>query len=140
MGGVLERYPDDICFAHGGGSFPATIGRIDHGFNVRPDLCQTRTQTPPSELLSSIYIDSVQEPDAPVRGQQAGRRPNCAGTDYPFPLGELAPGQLIESSHFSAADKERMLSGTALEFLGRHREDYETAASLAHSEWLRENS
>jgi aminocarboxymuconate-semialdehyde decarboxylase len=143
MGGVLERYPNlRICFAHGGGSFPATIGRIDHGFNVRPDLCQTRTQTPPSELLSSIYIDSlVHDPDA-LRFvvSKLGTDRIALGTDYPFPLGELAPGQLIESSHFSAADKERMLSGTALEFLGRHREDYETAASLAHSEWLRENS
>ncbi|HLA94167.1 MAG TPA: amidohydrolase family protein, partial [Pyrinomonadaceae bacterium] len=38
--GTLERLPDlRICFAHGGGSFPATLGRIEHGFNVRPDLC-----------------------------------------------------------------------------------------------------
>ncbi len=45
MGGVLERYPSlKICFAHGGGSFPGTIGRIEHGFNVRPDLCASRTQ------------------------------------------------------------------------------------------------
>ena len=37
--GVLERLPNlRICFAHGGGSFPATIGRIEHGFTVRPDL------------------------------------------------------------------------------------------------------
>src|SRR5690606_7685506 len=37
--GTLERLPDlRICFAHGGGSFPATIGRIEHGFEVSPDL------------------------------------------------------------------------------------------------------
>ncbi|MDQ3713538.1 MAG: amidohydrolase, partial [Acidobacteriota bacterium] len=31
--GVLERLPNlRICFAHGGGSFPFTIGRIEHGF------------------------------------------------------------------------------------------------------------
>ena len=62
------------------------------------------------------------------------------GTDYPFPLGELAPGKLIESSGFSAAEKERMLSGTALEFLGRQRADFETAASLAHSQRLIDTS
>jgi aminocarboxymuconate-semialdehyde decarboxylase len=40
MGGILERFPRlKICFAHGGGSFPYTIGRMQHGFLVRPDLC-----------------------------------------------------------------------------------------------------
>ena len=40
FGGVFEKLPNlKIAFAHGGGSFPATIGRIQHGYNVRPDLC-----------------------------------------------------------------------------------------------------
>ncbi len=40
MGGILEQFPAlKICFAHGGGSFPYTIGRMQHGFLVRPDLC-----------------------------------------------------------------------------------------------------
>lgn len=61
MGGVLERHPKlRLCFAHGGdtgekyqcsfspgGSFPFTIGRIQHGFDVRPDLCQTDCQVSP---------------------------------------------------------------------------------------------
>lgn len=39
FGGVLERLPElRVAFAHAGGSFPATIGRIEHGFNCRPDL------------------------------------------------------------------------------------------------------
>lgn len=34
------RLPDlRVCFAHGGGAFPGTLGRIQHGFDVRPDLC-----------------------------------------------------------------------------------------------------
>ena len=42
MGGVLEKFPRlKICFAHGGGAFPYLIGRIEHGYNVRPDLCAT---------------------------------------------------------------------------------------------------
>jgi len=42
MGGVLERFPRlKVCFAHGGGAFPYIIGRVEHGFNVRPDLCAT---------------------------------------------------------------------------------------------------
>src|SRR5437588_6455525 len=39
-GGVLEKFPKlRICFAHGGGTFPLTIGRIEQGFRCRPDLC-----------------------------------------------------------------------------------------------------
>lgn len=42
MGGVLERFPRlKVCFAHGGGAFPYLIGRVEQGFNVRPDLCAT---------------------------------------------------------------------------------------------------
>jgi aminocarboxymuconate-semialdehyde decarboxylase len=56
------------------------------------------------------------------------------GTDYPFPLGELQPGQLIESrDELTPAVKEQLLSGTALEWLRLSRRDYETEASQAHS-------
>ncbi len=42
MGGVLERHPKlKVVFAHGGGAYPYIIGRVEHGYNVRPDLCAT---------------------------------------------------------------------------------------------------
>lgn len=48
MGGVLEKFPRlKICFAHGGGAFPYLIGRIEHGYNVRPDLCATENPFSP---------------------------------------------------------------------------------------------
>ena len=34
-----------IAFAHGGGSFPGTLGRIEHGFDVRPDLVAVASKT-----------------------------------------------------------------------------------------------
>jgi aminocarboxymuconate-semialdehyde decarboxylase len=41
------------------------------------------------------------------------------GSDYPFPLGEEHPGELIESiPELSSEEKARLLSGTAREFLG----------------------
>lgn len=138
MGGVMEKYPNiRFAFAHGGGSFPATIGRIAHGFKVRPDLCQTCTKTPPQDLVDRIYIDSlVHDPRALQLIMDIVGPSNIAlGTDYPFPLGELDPGNLIESSDFVTPTlKERMLSGTALEWTGRERADYETDASKSHSE------
>ena len=41
------------------------------------------------------------------------------GSDYPFPLGEAHAGALVESmTELSAADKARILAGSAQEFLG----------------------
>ena len=38
FGAVLERLPDlRICFAHGGGAFPFTLGRLDYGWAVRAE-------------------------------------------------------------------------------------------------------
>ena len=35
MGGVLHNFPGlKVCFARGGGSYPFTIGRIEHGIIV----------------------------------------------------------------------------------------------------------
>jgi len=46
------------------------------------------------------------------------------GTDYPFPLGELEPGKLIESMSYDAKTKERLLSGTALEWLNLEKKNF----------------
>lgn len=137
MGGILEDYPNiRFAFAHGGGSFPATLGRINHGFVMRPDLCQTCTQTQPTDLVDRIYIDSLVHDPRVLKYvvDVIGAERIALGTDYPFPLGELEPGQLIEAEDFLTAEaKERMLSGTALEWTGRSRADYETDASRSHS-------
>ena len=58
--GTLEKCKDlRICFAHGGGSFPATIGRIEHGFEVRPDLCAVDNPHSPRKYLGKIFFDSL---------------------------------------------------------------------------------
>ena len=139
MGGVLERFPKlRFAFAHGGGSFPATMGRITHGFNVRPDLCQVNTSTPPQDFVEKLYFDALVHDPRAMRFliDQVGAERIALGSDYPFPLGEHHPGALVESMELSPQTKERILSGTALEWLGLSREDYETDASRAHSAGL----
>ena len=99
--GTLERLPNlRICFAHGGGSFPATIGRIEHGFNVRPDLCAVDNPHSPRKYLSKMYFDSLvhERVEARLSDQTWSVLIRYAlGSDYPFPLGEAEPGKLIES-------------------------------------------
>ncbi|WP_199611130.1 amidohydrolase family protein [Flocculibacter collagenilyticus] len=120
FGGVLERLPNlRIAFAHGGGSFPATIGRIEHGFDVRPDLCAVDNSVNPRKYLKQMYFDSLVHDPLKLKYMVdlVGADRIALGTDYPFPLGELAPGKLIETTAFSDEIKAQMLHGTALKWL-----------------------
>lgn len=122
FGGVLERLPRlKIGFAHGGGSFPGTFGRIQHGFDVRPDLVAVDNPRPPREYLGKFYVDSLVHDAGALRLLLGlvGRERVALGSDYPFPLGEAVPGALIDSmDDLDEATKARLLGGTALEFLG----------------------
>lgn len=56
FGGVLERLPKlRVCFSHAGGSFLPTIGRIEHGFNCRPDLVAIDNQVNPREYVGKFW-------------------------------------------------------------------------------------
>lgn len=122
FGGVFERLPRlRVCFAHGGGSFPGSIGRIEHGFQVRPDLCASDNEVSPREYLGKFYVDSLVHDANALRYliDLIGAHRIALGSDYPFPLGEPVPGSLIESMVDLSGDiRERLLSGTAREFLG----------------------
>ena len=121
FGGVLERLPKlRVCLAHGGGSFPYTIGRIEHGFNMRPDLVATDNFRNPRDYLSRLYFDSwvADKPALRYLLDTCGVSQVMLGTDYPFPLGEQAPGAAIETLGLEAVDKARIYHGTALEWLG----------------------
>jgi aminocarboxymuconate-semialdehyde decarboxylase len=121
FGGVLERLPRlRVCFAHGGGAFPGTIGRIEHGFNVRPDLCAVDNPKNPRAYLGRFYVDSLVHDADALRCliQLFGTHRVALGSDYPFPLGEAVPGSLIETmADLSEETKEKLLAGTAREFL-----------------------
>jgi len=127
FGGVFERFPKlRVAFAHGGGAFPFTIGRIEHAFHVRPDLCAIDNKATPRTYLANadrparFYVDSlVHDADAlRLLMKLFGAQRVALGSDYPFPLGEARAGQLIESMKLSAEDEAQLLSLTAREFLG----------------------
>jgi aminocarboxymuconate-semialdehyde decarboxylase len=128
FGGVLERLPNlRIAFAHGGGSFPGTIGRIEHGFKVRPDLVAVHNKVNPREYLATptkparFYVDSLVHDEHALQTilRLVGPERIALGSDYPFPLGEDLPGSLIESMDLAPEVKRRMLTETAMEFLGK---------------------
>ena len=110
FGGVFERFPKlRVAFAHGGGAFPFTIGRVDHAFHVRPDVVEAENSTSPRRYLAHdgmparFYVDSlVHDADAlRLLLKLFGAERIAFGSDYPFSLGETHPGKLIESMKLS---------------------------------------
>lgn len=119
--GFFDKLPKlRMAFAHGGGAFPMLLGRISHGHVVRPDLCAQDNKNSPYEYINRLYVDSlVHDKNAfELLLKTFGSRGIALGTDYPFPLGELEPGELISSMNLDASTEERLFHGTALEWLG----------------------
>ena len=128
--GTFDKYPQlRVCFAHGGGSFVGTIGRIQHGYDCRPDLVAVdNPKFGPRQYLGRFYVDSLtHDPHALMEIVNAvGSDKVILGSDYPFPLGENVPGAMIEHmSELSADDKRRILWDNALAFLNIKRDGTE---------------
>merc|ERR1712150_69141 len=117
-------------FAHGGGSFPQTIGRIEHGWRVRPDLCAIDNHSNPRDYCGKFWVDSLMHDRETFKAtaKLLGTKKICMGSDYPFPLGEVAtkyttamyPGKLITdmSEDLTKEERQNMLWYNCLEFLG----------------------
>jgi aminocarboxymuconate-semialdehyde decarboxylase len=126
--GVLDELPDlRICFAHGGGSFPGTLGRIAHGFACRRDLFPSGARDPREYLRrndghpAGFWVDSLVHDSAALRHliDLMGPPRVALGSDYPFPLGEDRPGELIRTMpDLSEVDRAWLLHGAAAAFLG----------------------
>ena len=154
MGGVLERLPRlRVCFAHGGGAFPSSLGRISHGWAVRPDLCAADASLSPAQLVASrrVWVDSLVHDADTLNGivKVFGAERVALGSDYPFPLGEYtaasggtqyAAGALVDemaerpdlwgTGWARGGDvREAVLGGAALAWLGDRGPDRRAAAA-----------
>jgi aminocarboxymuconate-semialdehyde decarboxylase len=123
FGGVLERLPQlKVCFAHGGGSFPYTIGRIEHGFNMRPDLVAVDNPRNPREYFGKLYFDSCVHDPRALRYliDLVGADRVTIGTDAPFDMGDEAPVDTVRAvKGLTAAEREQICSRTAMALAGR---------------------
>jgi aminocarboxymuconate-semialdehyde decarboxylase len=121
FGGVFEKFPKlRVAFAHGGGSFPFTIGRIQHGYDVRPDLVAVDNKIDPRQYLGKFWFDSLVHDEDALHYllKLVGDEKICLGSDYPFPLGEHHPGKMIEEMGLQEGVKEKLFTQNAKEWLG----------------------
>lgn len=126
--GVFEKLPKlRVCFAHAGGSFLPTIGRIEHGYNCRPDLVAVDNDVNPREYLGKFWVDCITH-DAKMLQyvlDVAGEDKVTLGSDYPFPLGDLEIGAFIENSDLPERTIQKIFADNTLDWLGLNRADFE---------------
>jgi aminocarboxymuconate-semialdehyde decarboxylase len=103
--GVLDRFPAlTLILSHGGGYFPYQAGRFDRVY--RNLEAPTIPAQPPSAYLRRFYYDTILYQPAALGYLRdvVGSDRLLLGTDYPFPVFEPAPLQLLEATQFSSAE------------------------------------
>lgn len=118
FGRVLERFPLNLCLAHGGGCLPALRGRLDMGWE-RKDVART-TSVPPSELTDRLYYDTAVFSATLLRRivDDVGAEHVLLGTDHPFELGDRTPLETVESLGLDVASTRAILWDNAASLLG----------------------
>lgn len=126
FGGIFEKFPKlRVNFAHAGGSFLFTIGRIEHGFECRPDLVAIDNNINPRNYLGKFWVDSItHDPlvlDYVLKLQ--GSKRITLGSDYPFPLGDMTIGKFIDDMDLPKKVKEDIFANASLEWLGMSKKE-----------------
>lgn len=128
FGGIFERLPKlRVNFAHAGGSFLPTLGRIHQGFECRPDLVAIDNPVDPRKYLGKFWVDSITHDPIMLEYviKMVGSKRVTLGSDYPFPLGDLEIGKSIEDASFSKKVKEDIFANATLEWLDLEKKRFQ---------------
>lgn len=118
--GFFEKYQNlRLCLSHGGGLLAFNIWRLDHSYNLRPDLQKALPQKP-SAYLKRVYLDSIVHSVEALRYlvRVAGANRVVLGTDYPMAMGDFAPVEKVEALALSEEDRGAILGANAAQALG----------------------
>jgi aminocarboxymuconate-semialdehyde decarboxylase len=90
FGGVIGRFPElHILLVHGGGFLPYQIGRLQKGFQVRPEVAKDLVFEPTVALRRFYYDSIVHSPEAlAFLVTRVGPERVLFGTDFPFEMAE----------------------------------------------------
>jgi aminocarboxymuconate-semialdehyde decarboxylase len=122
LSGIFEKLPGlKIVLAHAGGHLPYIIGRIEHGWKVRPE-CKKNLQRSPVEYLNAFYYDTI------AHGKEAlaflisrvGADKVVFGTDHPYDMGDENPLATLAAVPGLTEAQKALISGeNAVALMGR---------------------
>jgi len=119
MAGVLDRHPDlDLVLAHGAGTLPFLLGRLDHTYAVRPEVTSA-LRRPPSEYLKRFYADTITHGDRSLAFliDAAGPDRVLLGTDLPYDMADVDPAGRLRRLDLAPADSAAIEAGNAARLL-----------------------
>lgn len=120
FGGVLDRHPKlQVNLPHGGGALPILIGRLDHGYRVRPEFDHARMPSPPSAYLQRFTYDTIVHSKSIMEFviREVGSERVMIGSDYCFDMGVERPLELLEQVNIPSAQRNMILGGNAARLL-----------------------
>ncbi|MGE3539854.1 MAG: amidohydrolase family protein [Candidatus Tectimicrobiota bacterium] len=121
FGGIFEACPAlKVCIAHGGGPACFGMGRMDRGWQVRPEA-RLHIQQPPSRYQRHLYYDCVTNSEAALRFliDQVGIDRVVLGSDWPFVHWDPSPGGWVRSlQSLTPEEKDKILWKNLEELLG----------------------
>jgi aminocarboxymuconate-semialdehyde decarboxylase len=110
-GGVLEACPQlRACIAHGGGPACYAMGRLDRGWQGRPEA--RRIPHPPSAYQRRLFYDTVVGSEKALRFllDEVGADRVVLGSDWPFVPWHPSPVTWVQGlASLSQEEKERIL-------------------------------
>lgn len=117
FGGVMDKHPDlKICLSHAGGYVCFGIGRLDRGWQVRPEA-RVNISQPPSKYLNKFYYDCLTHDEKALRMviDTVGIDRVLFGTDWPF---DMALDWILKMESLTQEEKEAILWKNVEQLLG----------------------
>jgi len=119
MSGTLDRLPDlQPILVHGGGYLPYQVGRLDHGYAVRPEA--RACQELPSSYLRRFLIDTLAHSAPALRYliDLVGADRVVYGTDFPYDMGGGSVDAQLEGVELTDEQRRAIRGANAARVLG----------------------
>ena len=108
--GHFTRYAGmTMILSHGGGALPYMLGRLRRNHAIHPDYADPKAE------FDKLYFDSVLFEPTALRFlcETVGAARVMLGSDYPFPIGDLAPCTVVHDAGLSEFETKAILGDTA---------------------------
>lgn len=120
LSGFFDRHPAlKIVLVHSGGFMPFQIGRLDHGFRVRPET-KSAISSPPSGYLRRFWYDTITHASTPLKFliELVGNDRVVLGTDLPFDMADVHFAKYFDEAGLSADVHSAVTKNNATSLFG----------------------